>query len=140
MLDHLKACLPEEACGLLGGLPADLGRGQPARCTAVLPVTNADHSPVRFSMDPEEQLRAFHWIEEQGLELVGIFHSHPTGPSHPSATDLAEFAYPGVLYLIWSPGAHGPDWQLHAFRIDGGAYSVVELVPGSSNPGPPAGL
>lgn len=140
MLDHLKSCLPEEACGLLGGLPAGPEPGQPARCLAVLPIPNADRSPVRFRMDPAEQLRAFYWLEEHGLELVGIFHSHPTGPSHPSATDLAEFAYPGVLYLIWSPGAHGPDWQLHAFRIDGGAYALVELVTDRSNPGPAAGL
>jgi proteasome lid subunit RPN8/RPN11 len=85
-------------------------------------------------MDPEDQLKAFYWLEEHGLDLLAIFHSHPSGPSHPSATDLAEFAYPGVLYLIWSPGIHGPDWQLHAFRLEGRTYTIIDIAPDLSNP------
>lgn len=140
MLDHLRACLPEEACGLLGGQLGDPSTGRPARCQAVVPVPNALHSPVRFRMAPEEQLKAFYWLEQQQLDLLAIFHSHPTGPSHPSRTDLAEFAYPGVLYLIWSPGIHGPDWQLHAFRLSAGAYTLIEIEPDLSNPLTPQGL
>ena len=134
MLDHLLACLPEEACGLLGGrlgLPAS---GHPARCQAVLPVPNALHSPVRFRMDPAEQLKAFYWFEEHGLDLVAIFHSHPGGPGHPSATDLAEFAYPGTFYLIWSPGPPETGWQLNAFHLSAGAYCPYEIEYDLSSP------
>jgi proteasome lid subunit RPN8/RPN11 len=91
---HLENCLPEEACGLVGGL------GDQARL--ILPVENELHSPVRFFMRPIDQFKAMQRIEDSGLELVGIFHSHPNGPARPSQTDLAEFFYPGTLALIAS--------------------------------------
>lgn len=117
MEEEVSRHAPEEACGLLAG--------RDGRAWAALPVTNALHSPVRFSMDPREQLRAMTWIEEQGLELVGIYHSHPQGPPAPSATDLAEDAYPGVLYVIWFRSGQG--WQARAFAIDAGAVQEVGL-------------
>lgn len=116
MLDHALACLPEEACGLLGGLLLEDGRV--ARVGQVVTVENELHSAVRFRMAPAAQLRAFRALEEAGLELVAFFHSHPSGPSHPSPTDLAEFAYPGVLSLILFPAPSG-EWRMRAFAIDG---------------------
>ena len=133
ILAHLTACLPEEGCGLLGG-ELD-GQGQ-ADIRAVIPVENSLHSPVRFRMDPAAQLQAFNRLDEQGLELLAIFHSHPNGPDSPSITDLTEFAYPGVLTLIFSPldlNAQ-PDnpacWQCKSYRIDGvlsGQPTAVEV-------------
>jgi proteasome lid subunit RPN8/RPN11 len=113
MLDHIRACLPEEGCGLLGGLKEDSA----ARVSAVLPIPNELRSPVRFRMDPAQQIKAFYWLENEGLELLAIFHSHPAGPAVPSPTDLAEFAYPGVLTLIWSPQAPGGQWRARAFAL-----------------------
>jgi proteasome lid subunit RPN8/RPN11 len=124
MLSHVLDCLPEEGCGLVGGVWET--EGVVAR--EVLPVENALHSPVRFRMTPEDQLKAFYWLEENELELVAIYHSHPTGPQHPSPTDLAEFAYPGTLVLIWSPGHAG--WHLRGYRmelINGQAKSSIEV-------------
>lgn len=130
MRAHVHACLPEEACGLLGGR----FDGTKATVKVVIPVENVLHSPVRFRMDPREQLQAFNRLDDLGLELVGIFHSHPTGPDAPSATDLAEFYYPGVAFLIWSPGAEG--WQLRAFLIAGEgaskATSTLAIQAGNS--------
>jgi proteasome lid subunit RPN8/RPN11 len=89
----------------------------------ILPVENELHSPVRFRMAPAEQLKAFYWLEEQNLELSAIFHSHPQGPEHPSETDLADFAYPGVLMLILSPINlivpldNIENWQIRVFQI-----------------------
>jgi proteasome lid subunit RPN8/RPN11 len=40
-------------------------------------------------------------MEAQGLEMVGIYHSHPHGPDSPSPTDIAEAYYPDAVYLIW---------------------------------------
>ena len=91
----------------------------------VFPVTNALHSPIRFRMAPEEQLKAFLWFEQHEMEMVGIFHSHPNGPSHPSKTDLAEFAYPGVVNVICWP-IEG-DWQAKGFWMDGKAYHEVPV-------------
>jgi proteasome lid subunit RPN8/RPN11 len=129
MLDHLLTCLPEEGCGLVGGQFGPDG----ARAQAILPVTNELHSPVRFYMAPLEQLKALSWLDENELELVAIFHSHPAGPPGPSPTDLAEFAYPGVLYLIFSPaGGSGPavpaSWQASAYWITESDRSVARVA------------
>jgi proteasome lid subunit RPN8/RPN11 len=111
MQGHLQVCLPEEGCGLLGG--------RDKRVSKMMPVTNALRSPVRFRMNPEEQLRAFQFFDQENLDLVAIFHSHPLGPQLPSETDRAEFAYPGVLTLICTPTPDG--WMTRAFdlRSDG---------------------
>lgn len=116
MLNHMRACLPEESCGLLGGRAHD---GVLIAHT-LLVVENELHSPVRFRMAPTGLLEALNMLDRGGLDLVAFFHSHPSGPDHPSPTDLAEFAYPGVLALIGSPLPGAPDgWQVRAFRIDG---------------------
>ena len=130
MQAHALACLPEEACGVLGGLPAV--SDEPAAAVLALPVENALHSRVRFRMEPSAQLQAFYALEEQGLELLAVFHSHPRGPEHPSPTDLAEFAYPGVLSLILFP-RDGAAWQVRAYAIHGtyseeSGFSEVPVV------------
>ena len=107
MLAWVQACLPDEACGLVGGLAGE--------AHMVLEIENELHSPVRYRMRAEAQLRAFGLLEAQNLELVAIFHSHPAGPPVPSRTDIAEAYYPEVLTLIWAP--EGSDWSLRGFWI-----------------------
>jgi proteasome lid subunit RPN8/RPN11 len=121
MVQHIQSCLPEESCGLAGGY----FRNQTAQISLILPVANQLHSPVRFRMDPAGQLNALRTIEENGLELVAIFHSHPNGPEQPSATDLLEFYYPGVLSLILSPFAVLHEWRVRAFHISSGQFGEV---------------
>ena len=115
---HLRQALPEEACGLVGG--------SEGRSEIILPVENAEHSAVRFRMAPQEQWRAFQVLEEKGLDLLAIFHSHPAGPSKPSETDVAEFAYPGVYSLICA--RMGEQWLPRAFSIEGGVVNEVRLA------------
>jgi proteasome lid subunit RPN8/RPN11 len=106
MLRHVDAGAPLEACGLLAGRDNSVEK--------VILVRNQAQSPVRFVMDPYEQLQALEWIESQGLDLVGIFHSHPAGPETPSATDIAEAAYE-VVQIIWSR-ANGK-WKARGFWL-----------------------
>lgn len=107
MLADIQRHPQEEACGLLAGSNLDDLR--------VFPVTNSLHSPVRFYMQPEELLSIFTETDERGWEIFAIYHSHLKGPPVPSPTDVAEFRYPGVLSLIWSPGEAG--WNCRAFLI-----------------------
>ena len=116
MRSHVEACLPHEGCGLLAGSAGVV--------EAVLPVRNAAGSPVKFRMDPIEQLHALDWIDSRGLDLVGIFHSHPTGPDAPSATDVAEAAYE-VVHIIWSYSQG--DWKANGYWIHNGRASAVQL-------------
>ena len=116
MLDHVHNQAPLEACGLVAGKNDQVGR--------VIPIRNQAQSPERFVMDPYEQLQAFAWIETNGLELLGIFHSHPTGPETASQTDIAEAAYE-VVQLIWSRTRGS--WQACGFWIENGTATEVVL-------------
>lgn len=116
MLDHVERQMPLEACGLLAGISD--------RVEEVIRVRNQAQSPVRFVMDPYEQLKAFDWIDSHGLELLGIFHSHPTGPETASSTDIAEAAYE-VVHLIWSKNQNL--WQVRGFWIENGHATEVSL-------------
>ena len=113
---YVDSQVPLEACGLLAG--------HGSKVETVLEVKNQAQSPVRFVMDPIEQLNAFEWIESNGLDLIGIFHSHPTGPETVSPTDIAEAAY-AVVHVILAR-AEGT-WRARGFWIEGGAYSEVTL-------------
>jgi proteasome lid subunit RPN8/RPN11 len=116
MRRHVVEQAPLEACGLLAGKHDTV--------EAVLQVRNADQSPVRFRMDPQEQYKAFMWIEANGMDLIGIFHSHPSGPEAASATDIAESAY-DVIHVIWS--RTGRVWSARGFWIEAGQITEVPL-------------
>ncbi len=117
MLRHVKDNAPLEACGLLAGKNEQVEK--------VLLVRNQAQSPVRFVMDPYEQLHAFQWIESHTLDLVGIFHSHPAGPETVSATDVAEAAYE-VVSVIWS--RDNDEWKARGFWIQDGEVTEVSLL------------
>lgn len=116
LIAYVDKHAPLEACGLLAG--------KQARAEKMIGVLNQAQSPVRFVMDPYQQLRAFDWIESQGLDLVGIFHSHPTGPATASATDIAEAAY-AVVHVILSRTAGY--WRARGFWIEDGSAREVNL-------------
>lgn len=128
MVYHCDSCLPEEACGLVGGRLI----GEDARAEVVIPVVNALHSPVRYRMDPQAQINTFLDLERRGLDLVGIFHSHPSGPDLPSTTDVLEFQFPGVLMIILSPLGKISGWKLRAFTIDESQFSEIRIGYGNN--------
>ena len=114
--DHLNDHVPLEACGLLAG--------KNDRVEKVLFVQNQAQSPVRFVMDPYEQLKAFDWIDNNKLDLLGIFHSHPSGPETASPTDIMEAAYE-VIHIICS--RKNDQWKLRGFWIEGHEATEVKL-------------
>jgi proteasome lid subunit RPN8/RPN11 len=116
VIAHVESQMPLEACGLLAG--------KNDRVEMALPVRNQAQSPVRFVMDPHEQLKAFERIDSTGLDLLGIFHSHPTGPETASVTDIAEAAY-DVVHVICSKS--GGQWNLRGFWIENGQAAEVLL-------------
>ena len=117
MRDDVQARLPLEACGLVGG--------SQRRALQVFPVDNALHSPVRYRMDPGEQVRIFLGLEKLGWDLLAIYHSHPAGPNQPSPTDLAEAAYPEAVHVIWFPQAG--EWACRGFLNQDGQFTEIPV-------------
>ena len=117
MIDHCRSQAPQEACGLLAGV------GNTA--DHIHPMTNTAHSPVRYAMDPPEQLRVQRAMRSQGTTLLGIYHSHPASPAHPSPTDVALAADPTPHYLIVSLAPPRPVVQV--FRIYDGHVAQDDL-------------
>ncbi|MER3408010.1 MAG: hypothetical protein C4292_04445, partial [Nitrososphaera sp.] len=84
--------LPNESCAFLLGhvsTTTDTENGRRnvlVQVKEVLPMANADRSSVSFTISPDETLRAYQLAEEKGLQVAGIFHSHPSLPA-PSSTD-----------------------------------------------------
>ena len=108
---------PKEACGLLAGLDGIV--------KMVIPVHNISANNRRFEMDPRAQLRAFQLIEAEKLELLGIYHSHPKGPSHPSESDIRENHY-DVIHLVISKA--GRKWMTKAYILGETDYSEASMI------------
>jgi [CysO sulfur-carrier protein]-S-L-cysteine hydrolase len=115
---HARAEAPNECCGMIAT--------RDGRATAVHRTRNIHASPLRFEMDPGEQLRVLDGIEQAGLELGAIYHSHTRSEPYPSLTDvnLARW-WPEPLWVI--VGLAGPEPDVRAFRIVDGTVSEAAL-------------
>jgi proteasome lid subunit RPN8/RPN11 len=95
MVVHAREDLPNECCGMLGGRDGE--------ATTLIRVANAAASPLRYEMDPQEQYNALKAIEDDGGELLGIYHSHTKSAAYPSQTDVNQaVAWPDQVYVIVS--------------------------------------
>jgi len=88
---------PEEACGLLLGRGDSIERAQPARNVHPTPRTH-------FEIDPQALIDAHRAARSGGPEVLGYYHSHPSGPAEPSATDRAMASGDGRIWAIVGDG------------------------------------
>ncbi len=88
IVEHCRAGLPNESCGMLGG--------KNGRVAKVYPMKNAKPGPDYYEMDPEEQFQVMKDLRELGLDLIALFHSHPTGQAYPSSVDVQQAYWPGT--------------------------------------------
>ena len=117
LLAHAREDAPNECCGLIGG--------ENGVAASVYRARNAEASPLRYNLDPQDQFRIMTEMEERGEELSAIYHSHTASPAYPSQTDINLASYPDTLYLIVSL-AEG-EKELRGFRIEGGEVTEVDL-------------
>jgi [CysO sulfur-carrier protein]-S-L-cysteine hydrolase len=115
---HAREESPNECCGMIAA--------RDGRAVAVHRTRNIHASPLRFEMDPQEQLHTLDAIEDAGLELGAIYHSHTRSEPVPSLTDinLARW-WPEPLWVIVGLAADEPD--VRAFRIVDGTVTQAEL-------------
>jgi proteasome lid subunit RPN8/RPN11 len=109
---------PDEVCGILAG------RGNIVE--EVFQVHNTDHSPVSYFMDTREQFRVMKDIRQKGLEMLGIYHSHPDADAYPSIRDTRLAFYDDVAYIIISLLHEHP--VVRAFSIINGEVDEIEIV------------
>lgn len=113
IITHAEASFPEECCGFLYGKEGAVRQLQIAR--AVANVDTVDKQK-RFAIDPYDYLKAERYAKESGLDLLGIYHSHPNHPAIPSTEDIRA-AVPAFSYLIISVQEGKAD-HLRSWRLD----------------------
>jgi proteasome lid subunit RPN8/RPN11 len=98
--EHGEQAYPEEGAGFLLGM--DNTDGGARTVMGIVSLQNAREAGSRgnrYLITPEDYLSAELQAEEQGLELIGVYHSHPDHPDLPSDFDR-EWAQPQFSYLI----------------------------------------
>ena len=120
MLGHAYDGYPLEACGLLVG--DDDGVRRFVACT------NEAASARVYIIPPKELLRAERAAEDDGLAILGVFHSHTHTEPYPSPTDVAQAPDPEWHYVIVSLKRQAP--EARSYRIVGGAIAEEQIVVG----------
>ena len=121
LTEHARADAPNECCGVIAA------RGGEA--VAVHRARNAAASPLRYEIDGMEQYRIQTDIEDAGLELGAIYHSHTRSAPYPSQTDVNFAAgWPGVEWLI--VGLAGDEPEVRSYLIEGGRIDEVPVEVG----------
>lgn len=123
IVKHAKACLPEEACGLIAGVETDGEK----EIREVYLLTNTDHSSEHFTLDPKEQLAAVKDMRANSLKPLGNWHSHPETPSRPSEEDKRLAFDSRASYLILSL-MEPENPVLNSFHICGGESEKEKLL------------
>jgi proteasome lid subunit RPN8/RPN11 len=121
LVEHARRESPRECCGFL------IGRGRVVR--VALALENVDARPLtRYRIDPRAHIEVRRVLRRMtpSLEIVGVYHSHPRGPSWPSRTDQALAHYPEWLHVIVDLSR--PRAGVRAFRIGPGEVRGVRLA------------
>ena len=112
VLAHARVESPRECCGVLGGVGLVV--------THAVAVANELASSTAFRTEPRAMLAADRALRAAGVELVAVYHSHPTSAAVPSAADLRENPH-GDRVLCVIAGTDG----VRAWRL--GVTDCVEV-------------
>jgi [CysO sulfur-carrier protein]-S-L-cysteine hydrolase len=110
-----------ECCGLLAGRDHVV--------TAIFPAMNALAGATTYEIDPQELFQLFRRMRSEGLDHMGIYHSHPAGGNAPSPRDIEQAYYPQEAYFIISTEPGAPR-AVRAFSICDGQVEelTIEIV------------
>ncbi|MEM9675225.1 MAG: M67 family metallopeptidase [Bacteroidota bacterium] len=98
MQQDAEATYPNECCGFFYGQESN-----ERTVTEAIPVQNSKEGDQRrrFEISPLDYMKAERYAAENGLSLLGVYHSHPDHPARPSEHDLKQ-AVPYFSYIIYS--------------------------------------
>ena len=118
MFNHAFQDDPNECCGILAGESGEVKK--------LYMMTNTEASPYRYRMDSKELLNVYNNIDDQGWEILGIYHSHTHSEAYPSDTDIRLATWPDSLYLLISL-LDKKEPTLRAFHIEDGHVSEESI-------------
>ncbi|MEO1366117.1 MAG: M67 family metallopeptidase [Acidobacteriota bacterium] len=130
VLPRAAAGFPNEVCGLLLGDKSAAGWRVVEATQGGNLVVDRQHD--RYQLDPAHYLAADRRARELGLDIVGVWHTHPDHPPIPSSTDR-EHAWDGFTYWIVPTtrnGAGDGRWWI----LDGEAFAEIEAVQTTESP------
>jgi proteasome lid subunit RPN8/RPN11 len=117
---HAQTQPEREHCGLLAGRDGVI--------SLVLHAHNVAGDPAtQYEIAPAELFQLMREIRGAGLQLLGIYHSHPHGANEPSRTDIARAYYPDAAYFIISPQSDA-ETPVRAFSIRDGIASELQIA------------
>ncbi len=117
--DEVKKVQPLEACALLFGSMSS----REAVVQRIVTAPNVLKSTVRFEIDPKTFYDAFTQAQRDGLDFIGLFHSHPA-PAFPSSLDREFMRLWGdAFWLIFST----LDNQLAGFQLSNNRVQRVTV-------------
>ena len=105
MLSHAREAYPDECCGaMLGAVDGD------KTVRMALPMENVSQGPKRsrYELRPEDLLGAEKRARQEGMDLIGIYHSHPDCDAYFSETDLKN-SCPWYSFVVLSVRGGGFD-------------------------------
>lgn len=129
---HGADAYPEEGCGFLLGTVTNDGEN---RVSAIQRATNrqSQNRTHRYQLTAEDYRDADVAARAQGLDVVGVYHSHPDHPARPSETDLEEATFPGYTYVIVSVDGGSPKnvtaWALASDRSEFNREEITVTSP-----------
>ena len=100
----------------------------------IFPLENSAASPVFYKPDSKQMIAALGDIDDEGLDLVAIYHSHVASAPYPSPTDIREAHYPDSVFVIVSlsdverPETRGFFIKKQDWRDHDGEVVEVDLV------------
>jgi proteasome lid subunit RPN8/RPN11 len=129
MIDHARAEVPNEACGVIVG---DGYAAHAGRALRFEPARNKAASPYLYEIDPDDLLRLTIETDDADEVFWAIVHSHTQTPARPSPTDTRQALYPDALYILVSLAPDEADAgsgtpSVRAWRIVNGGVFEVEL-------------
>ena len=89
---------PNESCALLFGKKDN----DKITISEIYPAENIEKSPINFTISDEQLIQGYKIAEDKGLEVIGIFHSHPDSEPYPSETDKKFMKINPVTWVIFS--------------------------------------
>jgi proteasome lid subunit RPN8/RPN11 len=117
---HARAGLPNEACGLIAG--------RDGRAERFFPAESDEPSPYYYRIDARDQIRIMNEIDDAGLDLIGIYHSHVSSPAYPSRTDAEQAFWPDAVYLIVSLAGGGAELKGYTIDTSGISEESIEIA------------